>query len=372
MPTGQSSASLIAGTVEPEPSADPPRDHCAWQLRVQSRACARMGSPLYAHLLDRAAVDCQQGGVVWRVLQPHVAPARGEALALRLMAAVHRLVLTGDAGMLAEHYPSVGGTAGLGGAWPAFREALVARSAQVAEFVAMPCQTNEVGRSAGLVTGFLEVAARTGLPMRILEVGASAGLNLRWDHFRYSGGGAAWGDPDSPVDLRGMWRVPPPTTGLEVEVVERAGCDRNPVDPRTADGLLTLSASLWADQPSRLQRLRGAAQLAERIPARVARASLDEWLPARLAELPEGVATVVYQSVVEEYLPGRVRARFHETMRAAGRQATARRPLAWVRLEPISQLRHHGIDLTLWPGGRRIVLARCGAHGSDVEWLAQR
>jgi hypothetical protein len=40
-----------------------------------------------------------------------------------------------------------------------------------------------------------------------------------------------------------------------------------------------------------------------------------------------------------------------------------------VRLEPISAIRRHGIELTRWPDGRTQVLARCGAHGTDVEWV---
>src|SRR5688572_20284714 len=167
-----------------------------------------MGSPLYAELLRRSAEDAEAGGAAWKVLSRHVAPGRGDAVALRLMAAVHRLVLGGQAPRLAHQYPSAGGRP-TEDAWPAFHEVLAERASELAALVALPCQTNEVGRCAAMVWGFLEVAARTGLPLRVLEVGASAGLNLRWDHFRYGGGGADWGDPASPVDLRGLWADPP-------------------------------------------------------------------------------------------------------------------------------------------------------------------
>ena len=64
----------------------------ARRLRRQAQACRALGSPLYAELLERSTAD-----------------APGSALALRLMGAVHLLVLEGRAPSLARHYPSVGG-----------------------------------------------------------------------------------------------------------------------------------------------------------------------------------------------------------------------------------------------------------------------
>ena len=354
----------------PEPPLQRPREHTAWQLRVQARACAVMGSPLYGMLLGRAADDCAAGGVTWEILAPHAAPGRGDALGLRFMAAVHRLVLEGGAPDLEPHYASAGGTAPVDGAWDAFASTLSANVARLARDVERPCQTNEVGRSAALMVGFLEVAARTGLPLRLLEVGASAGLNLRCDHFRIGGDGVTVGDPASPVDLSTHWKVPPPRVGTGITVVARRGCDRAPVDATTPQGRLALTASVWADQRERLDRLRGALELARRHPAPVDAASLDAWTARQLAQRPsEPAATVLYHSVVIEYVADEVRRRFVDALHEAGQRASTDRPLAWVRLEPISALRHHGIALTLWPGGTTETLARCGAHGADVEWL---
>jgi hypothetical protein len=210
---------------------------------------------------------------------------------------------------------------------------------------------------------------QTGLPLRLLEVGASAGLNLRVDRFRIGGGGVAVGDPHSPVDLSDHWTVPPPDVSDRIEVVARRGCDRDPVDPTTADGSRALISSVWADQRDRLDRLRGAIELAQKYPAEVDRASLDAWTERQVRELPAGNATVVFHSVVSEYLPDPTRERFVAAVRDAGARATWARPLAWLRLEPISSLRHHNLELTLWPGGQTRTLARCGAHGTDVEWL---
>jgi hypothetical protein len=369
MPSGAVVTAAAGGTLPPAPPVDRPRQRTAWQLRIQSRSCAAMGSPLYGSLLDRAADDCEAGGATWRVLEPHAGPGRADALALRLMAAVHRLVLQRRAPALATCYPSVGGTSGPQAAWPLFRATLEEQRDAVVELVGQPCQTNEVGRSAGLVVGLLDVALATRLPLRLLEVGASAGLNLRCDHFRIGGGGVALGDPDSPVDLASHWTVPPPHVPERLRVVERHGCDRAPLDPTTPEGRLRLTSSVWADQRARHKLLRGALQLAARVAAPVDVASLDDWTAARLADRPADAATVVFHSVVLEYLDDDTRQRFVATLRRAGERTTAQRPVAWVRLEPISALRHHGIQVTTWPGGRTRTLARCGAHGTDVTWL---
>lgn len=372
MPSVDAVAGNAVDDLGPEPSPDRPRDRTAWQLRVQARACALMGSPLYGHLLDRAADDCLAAGPTWEVLAPHAAAGRGDALGLRFMAAVHRLVLEGGAPRLAGFYPSAGGDPAHDGVWEAFHHTVGANVGTLSELAALPCQTNEVGRSAALMVGFLHVMAETGLSLRLLEVGASAGLNLRCDHFRIGGAGVVVGAAGSPVDLSEYWTVAPPDPPDRIDVVARRGCDRTPVDPTTAEGRLALTAAVWADQRNRLRRLRGAIELAQRIPAIVDEASLDTWTAQQLRTLPTGCATVVFHSVVAEYLPAPVRERFIAALHDAGARATVGRPLAWVRLEPVSALRHHGLEVTLWPGGDTQVLARCGAHGTDVEWLGER
>src|SRR5262245_28914306 len=101
----------------------PTRERAAFLLRDQASYCAAMGSPLYAHLLEHAAEDAATGGPVFALVEPFDAPnLRADALALRLMAAVHRLVLSGAAPRLAAHYPTAGGRAAIQGAWAAFQE----------------------------------------------------------------------------------------------------------------------------------------------------------------------------------------------------------------------------------------------------------
>ena len=169
-------------------------------LRLQVEACVVLGSPLYADLLERAAADVEAGGPTAAVLQGHEEDPRGSALPLRLLGAVHRLALSGKLPELAALYADPARDPDA--TWEAFRAALAERADEVRDLLEHPVQTNEVARCAGLLPGFLAVAATTGLPLRLLELGSSAGLNLRWDRYRYEARGFAWGERGAPLTLR--------------------------------------------------------------------------------------------------------------------------------------------------------------------------
>jgi hypothetical protein len=362
------------GTDTPRGSDAPPVEEphrlAAWQLVAQARACQVMGSPLYAHLLATAAQDVLAGGPTAELLVPRVRPGRGDAAALRFMAAVHRLVLGRRAPLLALHYPSVGGTPDLASVGAAFLTTVGEHLEDLATDVERPCQTNEVGRAAGLVVGLLEIAAATGLPLALREVGAAAGLNLRMDAWRYElPGGVVIGDPAGEVRLADRWRAPVPHAGAALRVVDRRGCDLAPIDPTTAEGRLTISASVWPDQPHRFERLGAALRTAARIPAVVDQAPASSWTREHLVPT-RGRATVLYHSIVEEYLPADERAALHAAVEAAGAAATEAAPIAWLRMEPSTELRHHTVSLRLWPHApQRCHLATTGAHGDDVTPL---
>lgn len=349
------------------PPVDRPEALATWQLVSQARGCQVMGSPLYAHLLTTAAQDVLGGGPLAELLVPRVRPGRGDAAGLRLMAAVHRLVLTRQAPALATHYPSVGGTVDLATVGAVFLDTVHQHHVQLASEVERPCQTNEVGRAAGLLVGLLEVAARTRLPLALREVGAAAGLNLRMDAWRYElPGGAVVGDRDGEVVLADRWRGPLPHADAPLRVVDRRGCDPSPIDPTTAEGRLALSASVWGDQVHRFERLGAALRTAARVPATVDAATASTWTREHVVPAP-GRATVLYHSIVEEYLPADELAAFRAAVEATGAEATEDAPLAWLRMEPSSELRHHHVSLRLWPQApQERHLATTGAHGDDV------
>ena len=337
-------------------------------LRWQAEACARLGSLLYGELLSRAAEDAEAGGPIARVVGERPA-STASALGLRLMGSVHRLVLRGEAPSLARTYPSAGGHADPEAAWPAFLALVEERFDAVNAGLDRPVQTNEVGRAAALVGGFLEVARATGLPLRVFEVGASAGLNLRWDRFFYEARGATWGPPDSPVHLCSYNSDRALPFDIEARVVERAGCDAAPIDPTTDDGRLTLLSYVWPDQVQRIRLLRAALTVAAETPVPVERAEAVAWTAQRWQ--PEaGVATVLFHSIVMQYLPDDRRAAFKELVRTRGAEAaTGRAPLAWLRLEPVGD--EAALRLTTWPDATETTLAWSGFHGHNVRWLGR-
>ncbi|MDQ3648163.1 MAG: DUF2332 domain-containing protein [Actinomycetota bacterium] len=330
---------------------------------------ARGASPLYEHLLEHAAHDAEAGGLTFEVLREHADEPSGSALPLRFLSAVHRLVLEGKAPLLARHYPSAGGGAGVDGSWPAFRAVLEEHLDPLRELVARPCQTNEVGRCASLLPGFFVVAKEYRLPLRTLELGSSAGLNLNWDRYRYEGDGWEWGPEDSPVQISRAF-VGCPAVGGETVVVERRGCDSAPLDPLDAHTRLTLRSSVWADHVQRLELLDAALAVTREHPPPVDRADAPEWLEAKLAERTPGVATVVFQSVLWQYLDGPRRERVRSLLDTAGGKASAVSPLAWLRMEPPGELA--SVTLTTWPGNHERVLALSGYHGRPVRILGPR
>ena len=337
------------------------------ELEFQGAGCAEIGSPLYGDLLGHLAADAAASGIAWDILEPHADEPPLTALGLRLMAAVHRLVLTGRAPGLAPYYPSVGGDLSGDGAWSAFHAVLREHRHELREGTSLPCQTNEPGRSAALLGGFLTVARATGLPLRILEVGASAGLNLRWDHFRYVAGPDAWGPPGSPVTFDGVFESAPPLDVTAV-VAERRGCDPRPQDPTSETTRLNLRASAWPDQLERFTALEGALEVAARVPAEVDRVDGPTWVAQQLAEPRPGLATVVYHSIVMQYLSDAGRTSLRESIAAAGERATPDAPVAWLSMEPGGG-GHANVNLSTWPAGEERLIAEAGYHGRPVRWL---
>jgi hypothetical protein len=325
-------------------------------------------------MIEGVAEDVAAGGVCAAVLGPHAGDPFASALPLRFLGAVHRLVLDGRAPALAAHYPSAGGAPG-----PGLVEVFLATVAELRPEIEARLgdgvQTNEVGRAAVLAPGYALVARRAGLPLRVFEVGASGGLNLRWDRFWYDTGKTSLGDPSSPVRFVGAWQASAGElpdlggpAGAPVEVVERAGCDRNPVDVTTEEGRLTLRAYLWPDQVERAARLEAAFSVAARVPAAVTGGDLGAWVEERLAEPVPGTATVVVHTIVWQYVARESKDRMRAALRRAGERATAGAPVAWLRLEPAGPVAD--LRLTWWPGGEETVLATAEYHGVPVYWGA--
>ena len=347
-----------------------PRAEVAERFRWQAGWCEKLGSPLYRQLLEHAAADIERSGPVWEVIARDRWGRDGllpGAQALRLMGAVHRLVLEGRAPELARFYPSTGGAPGPG-AGEAFTGVVAEHLDALTELVGHPVQTNEPGRSAALMGGFLEVARRTGMPLRLLEVGASAGLNLRWDRYFYAAPDATWGDPRAPLRLDPAFAEGAPPLDVVPAIAGRRGCDPDPLDAADPADQATLMSYVWPDQEQRFKQLRGAFEVAAALPVAIDRANAVEWLEQRFAEPADGVATVVFHSVVLPYLGEQGIADLKRTIDAAGANASDSAPVAWLSMEAGPE--QADVRLTTWPGGASDVLARATFHGPPVTWLA--
>jgi hypothetical protein len=340
-------------------------------VREQAEGCAALGSPLYAFLLQRVAENVESGGPAYDVLRGHEDDPGPSALALRLLGGVHRLVLERRAPALALTYPSVGGTGDPDAAWAALLPVLSDFAEELRGWLAQPPQTNEVGRAAALIGGLLHVAAADARPLRLVEIGTSAGLNLRADLFRIElADGRAVGPAASPVVLRDAWQGRLPPLDRALVVVERTGCDLAPVDPTTTEGRLLLTSYVWPDQLSRLERLRGALELAREVPATVVAAGAGDFLDR--VELRQGTTTVVWHSVMWQYLDAAEQARVAARLDDLGAQASDRAGFVHLAFEPRRRATGtaHGclVVLRTWPGGAEQVLGRAEPHGIPTTW----
>ncbi len=340
------------------------------RFRDQAEHCRISGSLLTAALLTGAANDLAAGGVCADLLAPHVEDPVGSVPSLRFAGALHRLVLGRKAPELALHYPSVGGTAPVEQVWPVAERTVREHLSELRYLLRNAVQTNEPGRSAVLYGGLLLLDG----PVRLLELGSSAGLNLRCDAFAYDlGAGTVLGDRSSPVRLERPWEGVWPT-GRPPEIVSRRGCDPAPIDALTTEGRLTLTSYVWADQVPRLERLRGALALAERIPATVEPLGALEFLTRELAELPEGVTTLVWHSVVWQYVDPAERRAVDALLERAGARATESNPLVRLSLEPekVGGVVTFRVLARRWPGDGAIHLADALGHGPPVLWTGER
>jgi hypothetical protein len=225
-------------------------------------------------------------------------------------------------------------------------------------------QTNEVQRSWGILPGFLSLA--DGRPFDLLELGPSAGLNLVWDRYRYRYSTGDWGA--SELELAGDDRVPPPAAllGRRVEVARRRGIDLSPIDATTEHGARLLQSFVWADQTTRLDRLRRAIDVLREDPPELTRGDYVEALPSLLADRLPGTQLVVFQTASTMYLE-------EEGLRQLAnvlREASLDEPLTFLGTGRSPNDDGYGLELQRLPAGERTRLAVFDFHGEWLEWGA--
>jgi hypothetical protein len=336
----------------------------AWTRQIDW--CNNNGSPFTARVLEAAWADRERGGALAELLAEWHGDAGADAVPLRLAGGLHALALSGRDVELAALYPPRQAPGDLA---HAVANAMLDHRNVITAYLALAPQTNEIGRSAVLLPGFAAVAQITGLPLSTFEIGASAGLNQLWHHYRYELGNVTWGDAASEVLIRTDWQGPAPQLPEHIDVASHAACDVSPIDLRADDAALRLLSYVWPDQRERLDRLRCAIALAQRLQVRVEAADALTWAQDALATQRRGCATVLYHSVMWQYMPEPTRNGLRGLIEATGSHATRQAPLAWLAFEPPEHDARMLLTLTLWPGGERRVLAEAHPHGRWVRWL---
>uniref|UniRef100_UPI0025F9B5B3 DUF2332 domain-containing protein n=1 Tax=uncultured Nitratireductor sp. TaxID=520953 RepID=UPI0025F9B5B3 len=233
-----------------------------------------------------------------------------------------------------------------------------------------PPQTNEIGRAAMLLPGFLTIARETGLPLDLREIGSSAGLNLLFDRFHYRYGESEWGDAASPVKLVPELRGNAPDLSGALDIATRFGSDIAPIDVSDAGERLRLASYIWPDQTARLARMKAAVELAGGEPLVPERTDAFGFLETALAQRRPDRVLVLFHSIMWQYLPAATRLRIEAALASAGTARGA--PIAWLRMEPADTGEPFAlVSLTLWPDGNRRDLARCDFHGRWIEWIGE-
>ena len=204
--------------------------------------------------------------------------------------------------------------------WNAIRATVAERDKALTRFLDTPPQTNEVSRAGVLLGGLLRVAARWNLPLSLIEIGASAGLNLNFDRFFYDlGEGRTWGDPQSAVCVKSGVARRHPAARRAAANRRQLGNDQKPLNPARTDDRRRLLAYIWPDQFDRLQRLEAALEIAAKHPVEIAEEDAAKFLASCLARKShDGVARVVFHTIVLQYASKETRAAIKETLAAAG------------------------------------------------------
>jgi hypothetical protein len=348
--------------------AERPEFSAAELLRWQEAGCllGSSPSPFYAEVFARFAADCEDGHPAIAELLARAPMTINAAAPLRLMGGVHRGVLIGELADLAAVWPTPERPLGdIDDAYDLLRELFNSPPSFVLDALERDPQTNEVGRSAALAVGLAEIGRVTRKPIRLFEIGSSAGLNLRIDSYFCDGGPTTWGTRAAALHFEADCYETMPDFSGSTPIVERRGCDINPIDATTPDGAATLMSYVWPDQFTRLDRLRRASEIARGVPVAIDNLSADVWVEQRVRTEP-GTTTVLMHSVMWQYMPFEVQQNVAATLDERGARAAADAPLAHLSMEPGSKVINMDLAVTVWPGVDRHVLARCGGHGPPI------
>lgn len=365
------STQVIADTLRPSRPRTPETSELRPSVRLPAHAelsrqadiCRSFGSDFVGNVLEAAERQLAHAPMTEAVIASWPGDRAAAALAMRLNGALHAVARRGIVPELSALYR---------GEHADYDRALAAALSQCDSFILQwlrdPTQTNEVGRSAALMSALMIAADKFGLPFELLELGTSCGLNLNLGRYGFDLGGTRVGDQASALQIAPEWRGPRPVAA-PVEILSACGADLHPLDAQDTDSRERLLAFIWADQRHRIERLERALDIARHHPPQIEKAEAIAWVAARLAA-PQAADTcrVVFHSMFRQYLPEPQRARLAEIIVQSGQFATERTPLAWISLEWTPDRGEVRLSLTSWPGGEQRFLATCHPYGEWIHW----
>jgi len=334
---------------------------------IQAGYCTAMAAPITARIATVLGKHLNRDSATGRRVLDWTGEPVADALVLRLIGGLHALYRRG----MTEVAPVFSGAVTDEAEVAAILgRVFVTHDAALLPWLDGPPQTNEAGRSAGLMTGILHLAGRYGPKFELLEIGSSAGLNLLIGHYRFDLDGLRFGPADSAVEIKPEWRGPPPPDA-PVEILSARGVDIQPLDLSGDRDAERLQAYCWVENVERQTRLEKTIAMVRAAGVDLVQGDAADWVAARLAEpQAEGVTRVLMHSVVWQYLPEASQRRIADAMLAAGERATPERPLGWVMMEPNRDLHRHEVRVRGWPGETPMELvALTHAHGAWVEGL---
>ena len=340
----------------------------------QAGWCTQLGSPFTALVCSTFADRLNESTAAGtRILSWTGDPSsQGDALPLRVCGALHSLARSKLEPELIELYPNAAHQTlpNQDDLWRVVQGVLERNSQHFENYLATAPQTNEVGRSAVLMCGFLEIATRFDLPLHLYEIGSSAGLNLIADRYRYRFGHVEWGDPHAELVMQPQWQGPAPPVDAHLRVAQRRGCDVAPLDITGAAEQARLVSYVWADQTDRLQRLEAAIKTALRHRPSLERMEAADWVEQRIpaASVGPGQVRVLFHSIVWRYFSPDTQRRIETHMERCGALARDDTPLAWLRFELIDAAPGAALTLKTWPGGEESLLALVQPHGRSINY----
>jgi hypothetical protein len=337
-------------------------------IEWQARHCEKAGAPCTARVIRAERAILETDTATGRRMASWQGLSLADAMPLRVAGALHWLHLSGEDRRLEPVY---GGLLTDQSAIDAIVADIVVRfDARLMPWLDGPPQTNEAGRSASVMAGLLWLSGKLGPRFELNEIGASAGVNTMMGRYHYDLGGTTTGPSLSRMRLAPEWRGDAPPAN-PVEIIAAHGCDQAPVDLTDPDQALRLKAYVWADAAERMARLDTAIAMAERAAPELVRMDAVDFVREMLAQpQEERVTRVLFHTIVWQYLPEVSQREIVATMEAAGRSATADRPLAWIVLETNRATFAHELRVRFWPGGEEpLHLANAHPHGAWVEWL---